>query len=328
MGLSNEHEQSMISNGAHKAYDIVGDIHGCYQSLVALLDRLGYVKDDGVYRHVDRKMIFLGDFIDRGPAQHEVIDTVRRMIEAGTALAVMGNHEFNAIAYASPDPKSGNYLRPHSDKNRRQHQAFLEAYVDDSKGYAKAIEWFKTLPLWLDLGNLRVVHACWDSGMIRRIEDVHGSQYLYQDLLYAASQRSAWQFGAIETILKGKEIPLGEGASFRDKDGNRRHHIRVRWWDKDATTYRQAFMGPESVIAHIPEDDIGTEHLLEYAHDEPPLFFGHYWLEGELGPLTNNIACVDYSVAKPGGRLVAYRWNGERVLSKDRFVWVDRQEVA
>ena len=109
-------------------YDIIGDIHGCADTLRALLTKLDYEKRDGVYRHPDRQVIFLGDFIDRGPQQREVIDIARGMVEAGSALAVMGNHEFNAIAYHTPDPEGDGFLRPHSEKNRKQHRAFLDAY--------------------------------------------------------------------------------------------------------------------------------------------------------------------------------------------------------
>lgn len=65
---------------------------------------------------------------------------------------------------------------------------------------------------------------------------------------------------------------------------------------------------------------------MEYSHDEPPVFLGHYWLEGDPEPLAPNIACLDYSVAKPGGKLVAYRWSGERELRRENFVWVNRLE--
>ena len=88
-------------------YDIIGDIHGHARTLEALLGRLGYSLFDGVYRHPERKVIFLGDFIDRGPHQRGVIRIVRPMIERGSALAVMGNHEFNAIAYATPRSGGG-----------------------------------------------------------------------------------------------------------------------------------------------------------------------------------------------------------------------------
>ncbi|MCP5092261.1 MAG: metallophosphoesterase, partial [Gammaproteobacteria bacterium] len=108
------------------SYDLIGDIHGHSEPLIELLEKLRYEKTDGVYGRPDRKVIFLGDFIDRGPDQRGVIDIVRPMIDGGAALSVMGNHEFNAIAWFTEDPdEPGTYLRPHSDKNRKQHKHFL-----------------------------------------------------------------------------------------------------------------------------------------------------------------------------------------------------------
>jgi hypothetical protein len=309
-------------------YDIVGDIHGHSQSLRALLEKLGYRDEGGLRRHPSRKVIFLGDFIDRGPFQRESLDMVRPMIESGSALAVMGNHEFNAIAYAAPDPQTGEYLRAHSEKNTGQHVAFLEAFEHDPAGKSDTLRWFKTLPLWLDLGGMRVIHACWDPRAIESIlEYQDGSTLLGEKLLVAASRKGTKQYEAVETILKGKEIPLTPGSSFRDKDGTVRHRIRVRWWDQGARTLKDAFLGPESARTHIPDDEIAGDHLVEYSHEAPPVFLGHYWMEGTPAPLAPNIACLDYSVAKPDGKLVAYRWDGETALDPTKFVSVGRAEV-
>ncbi len=62
-------------------YDLIGDIHGHSKPLTEPLTKLGYRMTDGVYRHPDRQVIFLGDFIDRGPQQREVIDIVRPRID-------------------------------------------------------------------------------------------------------------------------------------------------------------------------------------------------------------------------------------------------------
>lgn len=301
----------------HK-YDIIGDIHGQANELVSLLEKLGYTNTSGCYRHDVRKAIFLGDFIDRGLRQREVIDIVRPMIESGTALAVMGNHEFNAIAY---------YLgyRERSKKNRDQHEAFIDAYSSNEQEYKDIIDWFKTLPLWLDLGEIRIVHACWDSKFIARLANEYRGNQLTDQLLANASNADRWEFEAVETLLKGKEIRLPDGQHFKDEDKNTRHHIRVRWWDDTANTYQKAFIGPESVRTHIPDDEIGGDHLIEYAHDDVPVFIGHYWMKGDPLPLAQNIACLDYSVVKEGGKLVAYRWNGEEVLIQDNFVSVLRE---
>ena len=309
------------------SYDLIGDIHGHSQPLIELLDMLGYRQADGIYSHPDRQVVFLGDFIDRGPDQRGVIDIVRPMIDKGTALSVMGNHEFNAIAFHTEDPDTPEqYLRAHTAKNIGQHQAFLDAYPDSDER-DELIEWFRSLPLWLELDGLRVVHACWDGELMTYLAKRFPSlnRYLDDDLLVPASRKGTMEFRAVETLLKGKEIKLPRGHRFHDKDGNPRHEIRVKWWDAEADTFRRAFMGPDSALSHIPEDPIDVEHLIRYSSSEPPVFLGHYWLEGEPRLLAPNVACLDYSVAaKKGGRLVTYRWDGEQALSTDKFAFVER----
>lgn len=307
-------------------YDIIGDIHGCYQTLQALLDKLGYARVGEVYSHPQRQVIFLGDFIDRGPYQREVIELVQAMVAANTALAVMGNHEYNAIAYYTSDPRGG-FLREHDERHTRQHQAFLNVFQQTLQAWADVIDWFLTLPLWLDLGELRVIHACWDKHAIERIKKFQGgSTLLSYNLLVDSCRKGTWQFDAIETILKGKELPLPEGQHFFDKDQHKRHNIRVRWWDDTATTFKNVYMGPESDLTHIPDDPIVGDHLVDYSHHDVPVFLGHYWLEGAPRLLAPNIACVDFSVAKTGGQLVAYRWDGEALLDAAKFVAVLRLE--
>lgn len=83
-------------------------------------------------------------------------------------------------------------------------------------------------------------------------------------------------------------------------------------------------MGPDDIITDIPDDPIPGDHQILYGHHEKPVFLGHYWLKDEPQLLAPNIACIDYSVAKPGGKLVAYRWDGEKELNADKFVWHNR----
>ena len=306
-------------------YDLIGDIHGRAVELEALLAKLGYRRAGAGYRHEKRKVIYLGDFIDRGPHQRRVLEVVRTMIEEDAALAVMGNHEFNAIAYFTPDG-SGSHLRPRNSKNTHQHKAFLDEFANKADEWAETIDWFKTLPLWLELDELRVVHACWDPAQISPILECYGGDaQLTDELLHHASRRGTWQHKAVETLLKGKEIGLPEGTYFHDKDGTRRHEIRVRWW-ANGKTYKDVYMGPESAAPYIPDDPIDDTHMVEYGHDEKPVFLGHYWMEGDPQPLAVNIACLDYSVAKPGGKLVAYQWNGERAIRPEGYIWTERSD--
>jgi hypothetical protein len=205
-------------------YDLIGDIHGYSEPLVELLGRLGYRQADGVHRHPDRQVIFLGDFIDRGPDQRGVLEIVRPMIDQGAALSVMGNHEFNAIAWFTPDPDDhSRHLREHSDKHRGQHAAFLEAFAaaDD---YAELIEWFRTLPLWLDLPGVRIVHACWDDKLIEFLQGRYPTvnQYLDDELLVRASSKGSEEFEALETLLNSRTKTAIFDITFVSSGGMRR----------------------------------------------------------------------------------------------------------
>ena len=316
-------------------YDIIGDIHGHADALKALLKEMGYRETKGSWRHLERKAIFVGDFVDRGPQQYDTFDLVRRMVDSGNAAAVMGNHEFNAIAWFLPDQKvPGEFLRRHhsakyGNANFKQHERFLSE-VADSPRHQETVEWFLTLPLYLELDDIRVVHACWHKDYMNFLSPhLTAERRLTKDLMIAATCEPEDEadkdtteptvFKAVETLLKGIEIPLPSSNGFLDKDGHSRSRVRTRWWDRDAVSYRDAAMLPESERSHFPVDPI-PEHV-RLGHDGgKPVFVGHYWLKGKPSLLATKVACLDYSVAK-GGQLVAYRYEGETDLVSERFFW-------
>nr|WP_299242930.1 metallophosphoesterase [uncultured Halomonas sp.] len=310
-------------------YDLIGDIHGYATPLKHLLSKLGYTEQEGVWQHPQRQVIFLGDFVDRGPEQVETVAIAKAMVEAGQALAVMGNHEFNAVAWATEDPESsGEYLRPHTPKNQRQHQAYLDQVEEGSALHREHIAWFKTLPLYLDLDGLRVIHACWHPPSLGALSDyTDGQQRILSDAWPALCRKDSAPFDALETAVKGLEIPLPKGYEFHDKDGNPRHHIRTQWWTLKQLSYRDLAMVPADQLEAIPTCPVPEDVLPGYAGDKP-LFVGHYWLTGEPKPLNRYIACLDYSIAAghtqsaSEGKLCAYRFNGEHTLSRENFVWV------
>lgn len=308
-------------------YDLIGDIHGHAEPLERLLSRLGYRCQDGTWRHPSRQVIFLGDFIDRGPQQVEVVTIARRMVEAGQALAVMGNHEFNAVAWATPDPeRPGQCLRPHSEKNRAQHRAFLAQVGEGSALHAEFIAWFRQLPLYLDLPELRVVHACWHPASLAVLDGcTDAARRILPEAWPRLCAPGTAPFEALETVLKGLEIALPAGSEFTDKDGHLRRHVRTQWWDTEGLTYRELALVPAEVIEAIPHVPIPADVQPGY-DGEKPLFIGHYWLTGRPFPLSPHIACLDYSIAgrdRRQAKLCAYRWNHERQLVGDHFVWVE-----
>ena len=138
-------------------YDIIGDIHGHADELKVLLNKLGYSESKGTYSCPGRKVIFVGDYIDRGPKIKETLQMVRSMVENDHAIALMGNHEYNALCFHYPD-SSGGYLRKHTIRNIHQHSATLEAFKQHPKEYEEYLQWFLTLPLYFEDDDFRVVH--------------------------------------------------------------------------------------------------------------------------------------------------------------------------
>lgn len=319
-----------------RAYDLIGDIHGHADELIELLVHLRYREEGGAFRHADfphRIAVFVGDFLDRGPKILETVRLVRAMLEAGTALSVLGNHEWNAFGYHLEDPETpGSHLRPHDPKNVKQHERTISQIPAEE--LASHLAFLRGLPIRLDLGDIRVVHACWDEEALAEIDEAYARHGGCTDaLLVEAWDRNSPLFAALEIVLKGKEIDLPAGASFVDKDGHRRYAARVRWFEPPQGHHIASYTLPlfPDLQSHsaLPIPEAVREAARPYPLEAPPVFFGHYWLDDEspmsLGP---NVVCLDYSVAK-GGYLCGYRWGSYgtdagsglgRTIDESRFV--------
>lgn len=306
-------------------YDVIGDIHGHADELELLLQALGYREVRSVYEHPERKVIFLGDFIDRGPQIRQVLNIVRPMVDGGKALAVMGNHEFNALLFHTEHLHHKEaYLRRRDNKNIRQHSQTILQLPD--RDLADCIAWFKTLPMWLDLDGLCVVHACWDDKALATIRAARPQdEALTSDFLHTACDPENPLFDAVEIILKGKEIELPQGQSFADNESHVRTATRTRWYmSPQGQTYRTYALTNKIDCQHALEQAV-LDAAAPYPLDAKPVFIGHYWMSGRQPELlAQNVACVDYSVAK-GGFLCAYRWHGEQQLSHQNFFWVGKE---
>jgi Calcineurin-like phosphoesterase len=307
--------------------DIIGDVHGHCDQLEALLVALGYSNRGGAWHHPNRSAIFVGDFIDRGPQQLKTLNLVRDMVDAGSARAIMANHEFNAIAWATPDPNgSGDFLRSRLGKkgsdNRKHHAAFLDAVVEDSSLHKEWTEWFKTLPLWIDEPSYRVIHACWDQEAVDWMKPKLGDKALLSDeLIIAASTKSEKAYQVVETLLKGIEVSLPTGISFTDTMGKERFSSRIKWWNSGHQTYRSAALGSNPEL--LP--DIPIENRTPIATMTKPTFIGHYQLcpaKWPIAPLMPKLACVDFNAGSEGGKMVAYRFDGEQTLLTSSIVAV------
>ncbi|PZF83760.1 polynucleotide kinase-phosphatase [Jiangella anatolica] len=137
----------------HGPFDVIGDVHGCRSELVSLLERLGYVvTDDDAVHPEGRRVIFLGDLVDRGPDSPGVLRLAMGMTATGHALAVPGNHEHKLIrALDGKQVKIGHGLAETLAQLERQPPEFTVAVREWCRGLVSH--------LVLDDGKLVVAHA-------------------------------------------------------------------------------------------------------------------------------------------------------------------------
>lgn len=304
-------------------YDVIGDVHGEAGRLEAMLRRLGCVREAGGWLPPrDREVVFVGDLIDYGPEQERVVEIVRSMIDAGHAHCVLGNHEFNAIGYATlAGDGSGKHLRERSKKNTDQHSMFLGQVGQGSALHRELVEWFKTLPPTLDLGGIRAVHACWHPTHVDQIAQQFARDGAWSErFLQAAFARSSPECTALEKLTKGPEIPLPNGHTFKDHREVERPDVRVKWWHESPRSYRDVAI-VESAQRHIVPDQLLPGDFERIIVEGGPIFVGHYRMSGVPARMTRQVACLDWSKAE-GQPLVAYRWDGEREIDDAKFVEV------
>jgi len=314
--------------------DIIGDIHGYADKLVGLLQQLGY-RHNGRYfvPPVGHRALFIGDLIDRGPQQLATLEIVFAMLDADVADAVMGNHEYNALAFATLDPHDpSQYLRSHSEVHVRQHEAFLAEIPFGSDSHKYWLQRFYEIPLWIETDYVCFVHACWDIDSMAVLKPLlTDDNCLTSHGLTVTAKEHTVPFDALERVLKGVETPLPNGLVMVDKEGTKRTRVRVRWWldELNTRTLYEVARAPMSALAQIPSDAL-AENIDFALKTHKPVFVGHYWLTGTPEPLSPQVACTDYSAAVDSGYLTCYQLDTERPLplKASNFIQYNHDEDA
>ena len=166
-------------------FDIIGDIHGCFDELIELLEKLGYNVNDPqrVIPPLGRKAIFLGDLVDRGPKSVEVLNLVMQMVSHGNALCVPGNHDEKLLRkLRGKNVKVSHGLQETLDQLATQppeFSALVEKFIDGVVGHYV-----------LDGGNLVVAHAGMKERYIGR-----ASRRVREFALYGETTGESDEFG-------------------------------------------------------------------------------------------------------------------------------------
>jgi hypothetical protein len=300
--------------------DVIGDIHGEIDGLRQLIHKLGYDTDGA---HPDnRRLIFVGDLVDRGPDSPAVVDLVMRLVAAGNAQSVLGNHELNLLRGA---PKKDNawFMDPSSESAHPVKRA-------SPAQRAKILAFLTTLPLALEREDLRIVHACWHADSIAKLRQHETEPSSVIDLYrqYDSALDAHWHEPAVTEQLRAESAPHGEKladadwatpillpthAAF-DADQQMSNPVRVVTSGMEAPTERPFWASGKWRM-------VERSKWWEDYDDATPVIVGHYWrrfhesqaMVGEKGGLDlfdgvaphhwmgkrANVYCVDFSV---GGR--------------------------
>jgi protein phosphatase len=173
-------------------FDIIGDIHGCFDELVELLRTLGYtvaerpLEEPYAYQvepPPGRKAIFLGDLVDRGPKIPQVLRLVMSMVANGTALCVPGNHDVKLVRkLRGKDVQLKHGLAASVEQLERETPDFRESVADFLHGLISHYV--------LDGGRLVVAHAGMKAEMQGR-----GSGKVREFALYGETTGETDEFG-------------------------------------------------------------------------------------------------------------------------------------
>lgn len=301
--------------------DIVGDIHGEFDALCALLAHLGY--DEQGDHPEGRRLVFVGDFCDRGPDSPAVFALAKRLITSGKAVAVLGNHEINLLRH---DPKDGSGWF-FAEREQRDQDKYAPFARPTDAARSEILDWLLTLPVALEREDLRVVHAAWldeainaarqlPMGSVRQAYDAWEqlAQHKAQSTDLGQRMQSemrAWGLGLEERSDKppflhaqaehesNKQMlnplkVLTSGVERKGREpffagGKWRFVERVGWWDE----YAQLI---PVVVGHYWRR-VNPVDRAEVGKGDPDLFEAIHPLlwHGQHG----NVFCVDFSV---GGR--------------------------
>lgn len=174
--------------GDQGPFDVIGDVHGCADELAILLVELGYRLswDDDRTARIDaphgRKLVFVGDLVDRGPRSPGVIRIAMAAVEAG-GYVVQGNHDNKLQRWMDGrNVKIGHGLQETIDQLASESDAF--------KAKAKAFLYDLRSHFWLDKGRLAIAHAGLKADMIGR-----GSPAVRDFALYGETTGEIDEFG-------------------------------------------------------------------------------------------------------------------------------------
>lgn len=270
--------------------DIVGDVHGEIGALRALLGHLDY-RDDGSHPD-DRRVVFVGDLVDRGPDSPAVLELVMRLVREKHAYCVLGNHDLNLLL---DERRVDNNWWNEPGVNNPQQRPVRE---EDKSRFR---EFVASLPLVLHRRSgktpIRIVHAAWDDESLGRLDKDAGRFQTIKELHdhYKAEITDRWNGTEDAVKWEEEEAQLDKINPSLSATGPRPDYL-------DAHARKDSDLqsgNPVKVITSGLEHPVEKEKLFKAGHkwrfvqrdawwnkyrDKTPIIIGHYWRYLERAP--------------------------------------------
>jgi hypothetical protein len=285
-----------------------------------LLRHLGY-RDSGQHPE-GRRLVFVGDLTDRGPDSPAVVNLVQRLVEAGRAQCILGNHEVNLLR---GEHKAGNhwFFGEVESMGHGVGHDYPSVLLEGDAERRRMLDFFASLPVALAHDELRVVHACWDEARVELLRDKTLSEYMGGIERVPESGRVRELFDALRPGIHDETAgapAFHEELATLQETRQMRHPLKV------------LISGPErQVPSRQPFFAGGTWRFVERApwwddYSNVPTVVGHYWRSRRVasdetsadetprvGPESwwgkGYVYCADFSVG---------RRHRERLLGKTR----------
>lgn len=156
---------------------VIGDVHGCYHELKELISTL---EEECEYRKGIDKLVFLGDYIDRGSDSRLVIEFIRNLQkECDNVVALMGNHEDMLLDYLD------NY---NNNWTWNGYKSTMDSYKGFDKQFKKDVQWIRTLPIYHEDENFIYVHAGIDPYKPMEEQDEFNMMWVREPFIYGRKQ--------------------------------------------------------------------------------------------------------------------------------------------
>jgi len=300
--------------------DVIGDVHGELEALNQLLGRLGY-NSFGVHPE-GRKLVFVGDLVDRGPDSPGVVEKVSGLYFAKQAQCILGNHELRLLNQINKPDNS--WTSQEMSQRAIKHGWRAPMRVAHSLQLRAALTFFYELPIALERSDLRVIHACWREDSLSALPELVGSW----STLFARYRRNVsrlikergWTRRGVQRLKE--QYPLYKGPDEVDPPPFLPELSDYFVTEHNHNPLRVLTQGLQSSLASQEPFWAGGRWQMsdrdpwwERYNGDVPVIFGHYWraryggrslndhpslFQGVgpnewLGP-KNNCFCVDFAV--------------------------------